>query len=517
MIKQTCSVKLFTPLLVMLIATAFFGVFSTPVTGQTTADRTPDRIVSNEMELRNAVNNAVGTTVIALGNDITLTEQLVIPVNKDITLTSNKESGSYKLIGTSYNEYGVIVGGSSVSTITVESNGTLKFDGVSVTHTDTRLGYVITVNENGKLILCNGLISSKIGGVYNIGTFLMQGGEISNNYALNGGGVRNRGIFRMSGGEISGNSAGNDGGGVYNEDTFEMSGGEILGNSGAIGGGIYNWGGAVVSNSQYGGSFTLSGGLISGNNAWRGGGVGNQGIFVMSGGEISNNNATVNGGGVTNGQLIAQANFEMSGGKILGNTAEKGGGVYNFFNSTASLSGTGVISNNNAATFGGGICTDGTFTLVEGMILDNSAYVGGGVYVGNGDTTLIGGKVSGNTAEEGMNVFNENGNLTISSEEIVGDTPAIDGVVTICAVVVVLVVCVVAVLFFRAKKGATDVHQLYQRLPKMPQIDISLGTNSTFIICNRCSGSLHSGDKFIAFMLDIEKPLTSSNDRLFKE
>ena len=384
----------------------------------------PDTVVSNETELRNAIKNAQTgkSVVIAIDQDITLTEStLTIPVNKDITLTSNKESELYKLIGTSYDEHGVIVGGSSVSTITVESNGTLKLEGISVTHTDTRVGYVITVNENGKLIMYNGLISSKIGGVYNTGTFLMQGGEISNNYALNGGGVRNRGIFRMSGGEISGNS-------------------------GAIGGGIYNWGGAVVGGDQHGGSFTLSGGRISSNTAGRGGGVGNHGIFVMSGGEISNNNATVNGGGLTNGQIIAKASFEMSGGKILGNTAEKGGGVYNFFNSTTSLSGLGVISNNNATTFGGGICTDGTFTLVEGKILDNYAYVGGGVYVGNGDTTLIGGKVSGNTAKEGKNVYNENGNLTILSDEIIEDTPSIDGVMTIFAVVIVLAVCVVAVL-----------------------------------------------------------------------
>ena len=415
----------------------------------------PDTVVSNETELRNAIDNAQAgkSVVIALDRDITLTEStLTIPVNKDITLTSNKESELYKLIGTSYEEYGVIVGGSSVSTITVESNGALKLDGISVTHTHTRLGYVITVNENGKLILYNGLISSNIGGVYNIGAFLMQGGEISNNSAIDGGGVRNRGTFRMAGGEISGNSAGNDGGGVYNENTFEMSGGEISGNSGATGGGIYNWGGAVVGDDQYGGSFTLSGGLISGNTAWRGGGVGNYGIFIMNGGEISNNIATVNGGGVINGQIIAKANFEMSGGKILGNTAEKGGGVYNFFNSTASLSGTGVISNNNATNLGGGICTDGAFTLVEGKILDNYAYVGGGVYVGNGDTTLIGGRVSGNTAKEGKNVFNENGNLTISSEEIVEDTPTFDGVMIICAVVIVLVVCVVAVLLFRWRR-----------------------------------------------------------------
>jgi predicted outer membrane repeat protein len=443
---------LFLLLSLCLLLSVTFADYSFFVSGE------PDTVVSNETELRNAINNAQAgkSVVIALDQDITLTEStLTIPANKDITLTSNKESELYRLIGTSYDEFGIIVGGSSVSTITVESNGVLKLDGISVTHTDTRMGYVITVNENGKLIMYTGLISSKIGGVYNVGTFLMQGGEISNNSALNGGGVRNRGIFRMSGGELSGNSAGNDGGGVYNEDTFEMSGGEISGNSGATGGGVYNWGGAVVGYDQHRGSFTLSGGLISSNTAWRGGGVGNHGIFVMSGGKISNNTATVNGGGITNGQIIAKANFEMSGGEILGNNAEKGGGVYNFFNSTASLSGTGVISNNNATTFGGGICTDSTFALVEGMILDNYANIGGGVYVGNGDTTLIGGKVSGNTAKEGKNVYNENGNLIISSDEIIEDTPTIDGVMTISAVVVVLVVCVVAALFFRKKRSKT--------------------------------------------------------------
>lgn len=153
MTKQSYSVMFFTLLLAVLIATSFSGVFLSPVAGQTTADRTPDRIVGDEMELRNAVDNAVEPTLIALDNDITLTEKLVIPANKDITLTSNKESELYKLIGTSYDEYGVIVGGSSVSTIIVESNGVLKLDGISVTHTGTRLGYVITINENGKLVL----------------------------------------------------------------------------------------------------------------------------------------------------------------------------------------------------------------------------------------------------------------------------------------------------------------------------------------------------------------------------
>jgi hypothetical protein len=44
--------------------------------------------VSNEVELKNAVNAASGFTVIALDRDIILTGSLTISDNKDVTLTS---------------------------------------------------------------------------------------------------------------------------------------------------------------------------------------------------------------------------------------------------------------------------------------------------------------------------------------------------------------------------------------------------------------------------------------------
>jgi hypothetical protein len=68
-------------------------------------------VVSNKAELKNAIDDAQSdkSTVIALDRDITLTSLvntsnhsdgyvlLVIPPNKDITLTSNKTNGYYKL------------------------------------------------------------------------------------------------------------------------------------------------------------------------------------------------------------------------------------------------------------------------------------------------------------------------------------------------------------------------------------------------------------------------------------
>ena len=85
------------------------------------------------------------------------------------------------------------------------------------------------------------------GAVYvNVGTFVMEGGEISGNSAVGYGGgvyVNTYGTFEMSGdAKISKNIAEASGGGVYVNafGTFEVSGGEISGNTASQnGGGVY--------------------------------------------------------------------------------------------------------------------------------------------------------------------------------------------------------------------------------------------------------------------------------------
>jgi hypothetical protein len=391
----------------------------------------PDKIVGNEMELRDAIDNAPAkkSFTIALDNDITLTNSsLSVSANKDIILTSNKATGYYQLIGTAHETAQFMVGEVSVSTITINGDGVLTLDGVDVTHACDYWGYTVTIKENGQLVLRRGLISSGIGGVCSDGTFLMYDGEISGNFAMNGGGVFNKGIFRMFGGEISGNSAGNGGGGVYNEagGIFELSGGKISDNTASEGGGVINYGGVtfieytfivdtmphrkeIAGYNQHSGSFTLSGGVISCNTAWNGGGVSNQGIFIMSDGVISDNTATGSGGGVTNGQSMTVSNFEMLGGEISGNTAGKGGGVYSFFYSIVSLSGSGRISG-NAAELGGGVCSDGHFSVSSGGVVSGNTakYDGGGVYVGNGVFSNTGGVISDNTALNGNDIYTVN-------------------------------------------------------------------------------------------------------------
>ena len=109
--------------------------------------------------------------------------------------------------------------------------------------------------------------------------------------------------FIMNGGEISRNIAINDGGGiasiVYGGELWsdfrniEINGGEIIGNTAGIkGGGVRN---------EHGGRFTMTGGKISENTASLGGGISSGGGIeadAMTGGEIAYNTATQNGGGV---------------------------------------------------------------------------------------------------------------------------------------------------------------------------------------------------------------------------
>jgi hypothetical protein len=300
-----------------------------------------DEVVRNETELRSAVDGAVGSVIIVIGNDITLTNQLVIHGGTNVTLTSNSDSVFFKLFFLT-----------SPRAITVE--GVLILNGVVLTRDSDSIGSGVTVSPGGTFIMVDGEISGHTtigagGGVFNAGTFTMLGGEISGNIAGGGGGVCNYGVFMMSGGVISGNVATEWGGGVRNFDNsyiiFTMSGGVISNNEATKGGGVYH--------CVYG-TFSLSGdGVISNNIADVGGGVCIDGKFNMLGGEISGNTARYRGGGLYNGKGV----FMLMGGKVSDNTATSdGGGLYN---------------------------ENGLFWLIAGQISGNTATSGngGGVWI----------------------------------------------------------------------------------------------------------------------------------------
>ena len=316
----------------------------------------------------------------------------------------------------------------------IVNDGMLTMYGGTITRNDTlqkkmRRGNGGVLNREGATftmyggsITCNGDVdggeganqnaaSTKgyAGGVTNLGTFTMTGGEITGNRVaplpsgMAAAGVYNGGIFKMdgsakvaknvsvlasdAGGVYNANGAtftlaGNaqiientapenteqhSGGGVYNDGTFEMEGGVIRGHTVTqFGGGVYNAEDAT---------FTLSGGTIDNNTAYdgkgssnamntnTGGGVYNAGTFVMEGGTISNNRAG-KGGGILSGNPMtgAPATFTMTGGTIDHNIAEaNGGGLFVFTNSTATIY-RGKITNNTAnAQNGGGFSGGGIY------------------------------------------------------------------------------------------------------------------------------------------------------------
>jgi len=370
--------------------------------------------VRNEKELTNAINNAPTTkpTTIILNKDIKLKNPLLIPNNKNITLTSNTKfyhTKFYKLIGTNKQQ--------QKETITIEEGGVLRLSGIIVTHTKNANGTGVTVNEGGKLDMTNGEISDNH--AYAVYTILEDNKWTSSGGS--GGGVYNLGVFTMSGGTISDNTANpgdaifvaekwqisdSFGGGVYNLGVFEMSGGAILGND-AYGDG----GGVFVAESGF---FNMSGdACIASNGASAGGGVCVQGVFVMSGGKIFDNAASF-GGGV---RVDTGGTFNMTGNAEITNNivGREGGGVYvgSYFNlhgSTFYMSDNAIIANNKADQGGGGVYVyNGQFELSDGKIRGNTACDGGGI-CNYGNVTMISGEISNNTASAGGGgVFNYNG------------------------------------------------------------------------------------------------------------
>jgi len=205
-------------LIIVLVFSCLFLVFNGAFPFTTKIPETLFITTMSETELRAAVNNDVKSAVITLDSDIQLTKPLIIPTNKNITLTSNNiTNGFYKLIGAN-KEY----------TIIVKNDGVLRLDGVVVTHEKGVYGRGVFVDFGGALILYSGVICDNImpndymapneewgGGVVNLGTFSMIGGEIFSNTAYTGGGVLNYGTFEMTGGKISGNIASQSGNDVY--------------------------------------------------------------------------------------------------------------------------------------------------------------------------------------------------------------------------------------------------------------------------------------------------------------
>ena len=240
-------------------------------------------------------------------------------------------------------------------------------------------------------------------------SFTMSGGTIRNSYVddkeyihiqKKGGAVYlEDGTFKMTDGTIK-NCSAEQGGAVYvnsqsGTSTFTMEGGEI---HSCFATGKYNEGNTALIEKGHGGAVCLMGGQVN-----------------LQGGAIWNNYSENGDGGAV---YISNGNFAMKNGlpEISANAAHKGNGGGVFVSSENGKSVNvdllqGIITNNTANNYGGGICVDMGDT-------ENSATVTVGAN-GQGVTESDANpKISGNMAMMsggGLYVRGMNANVTINS------------------------------------------------------------------------------------------------------
>lgn len=201
---------------------------------------------------------------------------------------------------------------------------------------------------------------------------------------------------------VSNNSANNSSGGaIHIESSFasmDMQSCIVTGNTAKYGGGIYNSGTSIISNSTIANNQALQ---------FSGGGIFNEnGIMTVTNVTVENNTAALDsGGGIFNfGRLI------INGGFVRNNTSQSGGGIWTAGGLT--LTGTPVTENTATTGAGGGIynnsggpsglpATTISSAIIDGnKTLNNFSGFGGGVY--NRDIlTVTGTTISNNSSKNG--------------------------------------------------------------------------------------------------------------------
>lgn len=295
------------------------------------------------------------------------------------------------------------------------------------------------------------------GGLY-VGSYCtvtMSGGSITGNRSegvngCEGGGIYSTSSMTMSGGVISGNQIYGAGGGIYGTGTVMLTGNARIAENAAQaghGGGVHSStvimeGDAVVEGntaSSYGGgvygTLTLrENGCIRENTAGSHAG-GAFGTVTMEGGRVERNLAKASGGAF----FLQGAKNVLSGGVIAQNEARSyGGGIYQQYRDrTLVLTGDVRIEGNRAANNGGGIYLEGNLSMDGGTVTGNHTdSYGGGIYshgYTNGTVgkivSIVGGLLCDNVAEKskgGHDLFQwqkENNNEELTAPKLVLAAP----------------------------------------------------------------------------------------------
>ncbi|MBK8821830.1 MAG: S-layer homology domain-containing protein [Anaerolineales bacterium] len=153
-----------------------------------------------------------------------------------------------------------------------------------------------------------------------------------------------------------------------------------------------------------------------------GGGIANYGTLTIRNSTLSGNSYI---GGLGGGGIYNKGNLTLINSTITGNMAEDGGGIFNDYGQTLTITGS-TFSENVAQSIsqlqgnGGGIANIGTLSVDDSMFLDNSATAGGGAIVNsiNGNSILTNSSFTNNSAfgfGNGGAINNYEGQVTIEN------------------------------------------------------------------------------------------------------
>jgi hypothetical protein len=272
-------------------------------------------------------------------------------------------------------------------TIAGPGAGSLTISGGNVSRIFNIANGVVTVNISG-LTIANGKADNDDGGgIYNIGTLLLDNVVVTNNNAVknpnafvDGGGIYSSKSLTITNSQITNNSANFMGGGIFASSTLNMTNVTVSGNdvAGVGGGGV---GGAIAFVSA--GTANLKDVTILSNTALAGGGL------------YLNNLTTAN---ITDSLIASNTGSSAIGGVWI---SSGGGDTVTIKNSTIS----GNHQTDSGSSFGGGIWVDGgvgtTVSLQHVTVTQNTVEGtggGAGIYVSNGTANVKNSIIAENTA-----------------------------------------------------------------------------------------------------------------------
>jgi hypothetical protein len=350
-------------MLALLLATP---VFASTITVSTTGD-------SGAGTLRAALASANN------GDTINFTN-LTLPAT--ITLTSDE----LKIF------HNVTITGPGASMLTISGGGNLRvFDNQGATVSIS--GLTIANGKAFSSTTTNG--AGQGGGIITFGSLTLTNVTLTNNSAAEGGAINNGlGSLTITNCTISNNAA-------------------TAGTIAAGGGGIWNFGTAIISGST-----------ISGNTA--------------AGATTGNSNLSGTGGGILNEAAGAAAgNLTITNSTISGNIANgknggEGGGIINFPSSTLTITNStisGNMANGISPGQSGGLENEGTATINGSTFSANVATnAAGGIFNNSGALTMTNSTVTGNTAgNNGGGIMNSGTAMSLSFVTISGNSANTDG------------------------------------------------------------------------------------------